>query len=103
MKFSSYVILSASAFTTAATIRFNPNDVAVEGPIYAGSEVTIKYSMERAKCSLGYYGGIPTRSVILNHMLNGTPQDSIVMLTRHEQIPSEPILRNLPKGDLAIW
>jgi hypothetical protein len=103
MRITALSLVLLQAFASTSTIQFNHNEVVADGPIYAGSNVTIKYDIGRAKCPLGEYAGFPTRYIMLGYSLNGHPQEYKYIHAGRDPIATEPVLTEVPKGDLALW
>jgi hypothetical protein len=104
------ILLYAMAY--CATISFGAEyKNKVDGLLQQGSNVTIKYDLERARCSLGSYAGVPTRSVVLMYTVNGQDPKEIVVesYSRNNENSGadryhvDPIIPLTQKGDLAIW
>ncbi len=94
-------LLFLVSIAQATTIYFKANEIVQDGPLVSGSNVTIDYDMQRAKCPQVESKGTSLWSVRMGYTLNGVNQPELRV--HSSKSSQQTVVPKLEKGDLVIW
>ncbi|KAI8909222.1 hypothetical protein EDD86DRAFT_247481 [Gorgonomyces haynaldii] len=102
-------LAAATPVPETAILVFDTSYSAAQPPLYAGQNIQIRYDLARAKCEHYSTHGADTWSVGAYWAFNGNYNNIGSGRIAYTPYPGadqqyyEPVITNVPKGDLAIW